>query len=102
MMTKNWMFGVMLLAAAASADAWHLSQCTSTDLAKRQVFSARLKGARATDSAYVPRPFPKTPEDVFADFLFQYNYLRNLPHADVMGGMRHNIDQAADRQQLDF
>jgi hypothetical protein len=64
-----------LLVATAlrlAADPWSLAECQPEDQAKYDRFAAAVRSAAPGSTLYVPKPYPTTPPQVIADFLYQY------------------------------
>jgi len=70
--------------ATTSAQAWNLSQCSETGLARHANYSNVLRRAKPTDRMYVPKPFPQNDAQIIEDFNFQFRYLRSVQAPEQM------------------
>src|ERR1700730_11599429 len=86
-------------AAALAAEPWSLVGCPSQGEARWQAFEHAVRTATPGSRVYVPKPYPVTPRQVIADYLYQYKSLqrdrrdpRTLPanEAPVVAGIMNS------------
>lgn len=77
-MSARVLFGILLvstLAPASAAEPWSLVGCPPEGEARWQAFEHAVRTAKPGSTVYVPKPYPETPRQVIADYLYQYKSL---------------------------
>lgn len=97
---------IILFAATAAlltttpARAWDLAPCSASEIAKRESYSANLRGAKSNAAAFVPRPFPQANSHIVEDFFYQFRYLRSVQSEKNITPQDKNLLGLIDANQL--
>jgi hypothetical protein len=94
--TRAALLTALLLSASASASAWTLVDCPPEIVKTWAPQEQAFRAAKPGDPLYLPRPFPKTTEEVLEDYRYDFQRLLkdtpapSLPQgaAAVLEGMR--------------
>ena len=90
------LFAIVLVSTAARAG-WNLVPCDAQALARRADLRRKITSAKQGQNLWLPKPYPVTTADVFADFRHQYLQMQGAPE-NVPAAYRKFVAAVRDHQ----
>lgn len=89
-----------LLLPGTSAASWNLAPCSDEHVANWHTYERALRSAEPGSLHYLPKPFPKSSQEIIEDFVYQYR--RTWDYASEVPSEQSSIYEGIQQNALRF